>query len=66
MFEMIDHTTTDWIYVENLSKFNWLFNSFLSIDLSLFIYNFTIKEQVDLSDKHIINNCHDLLLFILW
>ena len=36
MFEMIDHTTTDWIYVEQLSTFNWLFYSFLSMGLSLF------------------------------
>ncbi len=34
MFEMIDHTTTDWIYKNHSSIFNWLFNSFLSIGLS--------------------------------
>ena len=34
MFEMIDHTTTDWIYVDHSSIFNWLFYSFLSIGLS--------------------------------
>tara|TARA_Y100001968_G_scaffold183637_1_gene168210 strand:- start:12 stop:590 length:579 start_codon:yes stop_codon:yes gene_type:complete len=36
MFEMIDHTTTNWIYVNHSSIFNWLFYSFLSIGLSLF------------------------------
>ena len=36
MFEMIDHTTTDWIYVDHSSIFNWLFYSFLSLGLSLF------------------------------
>ena len=36
MFEMIDHTTTDWIYIDHLSIFNWLFYSFLSLGLSLF------------------------------
>ena len=36
MFEMIDHTTTNWIYVDHSSIFNWLFYSFLSIGLSLF------------------------------
>ncbi len=34
MFEMFDHTTTNWIYVDHLSIFNWLFYSFLSIGLS--------------------------------
>ena len=36
MFEMIDHTTTNWIYVDHSSIFNWLFYSFLSMGLSLF------------------------------
>ena len=36
MFEMFDHTTTDWIYVDHSSIFNWLFYSFLSIGLSFF------------------------------
>ena len=36
MFEMFDHTTTDWIYVDHSSIYNWLFYSFLSIGLSLF------------------------------
>ncbi len=34
MFEMFDHTTTDWIYVDHSSIYNWLFYSFLSIGLS--------------------------------
>ena len=25
MFEMIDHTQTEWIYVDHSSLFNWLF-----------------------------------------
>ncbi len=36
LFEMIDHTTTNWIYIDHSSIFNWLFYSFLSIGLSLF------------------------------
>ena len=36
MFEMIDHTTTNWIYVDHSSIFNWLFYSFLSCGLSFF------------------------------
>ncbi len=36
MFEMFDHTSTDWIYVDHSSIFNWLFYSFLSIGLSIF------------------------------
>ncbi len=35
MFEMLDHTNTDWIYINHSSLFNWLFYSFLSIGLTL-------------------------------
>ena len=34
MFEMIDHTKTDWMYVANSSFFNWLFYSFLALGLT--------------------------------
>ena len=34
MFEMIDHTKTDWIYVNHSSLFNWLFYSFLALGLT--------------------------------
>ena len=36
MFEMIDHTMTDWVYVDHSSIFNWLFYASLSLGLSLF------------------------------
>ena len=36
MFEMLDHTATNWIYVDHTTIFNWLFYSFLSLGLSLF------------------------------
>lgn len=35
-FEMIDHTFTDWIYINHSSIFNWLFYSFLSLGLTCF------------------------------
>ena len=34
MFEMIDHTQTEWIYIDHSSLFNWLFYSLLSIGLT--------------------------------
>ena len=34
MFEMIDHTQTNWIYIDHSSYFNWLFYSFLSLGLT--------------------------------
>ena len=34
MFEMIDHTQTDWIYISHSSFYNWLFYSFLSLGLT--------------------------------
>ena len=36
LFEMIDHTQTDWIYIDHSSLFNWLFYLFLAIGLTLF------------------------------
>ena len=46
MFEMIDHTTTNWIYVDHSSLFNWLFYSFLSIGLSLFIISVSKNKLI--------------------
>ena len=34
MFEMIDHTKTNWIYIDHSSLFNWLFYTFLALGLS--------------------------------
>ena len=34
MFEMIDHTKTDWIYIDHSSIFNWLFYTFLALGLT--------------------------------
>ena len=44
MFEMIDHTQTEWIYIDHSSLFNWLFYSFLSIGLT-FLSISTIKNK---------------------
>ncbi len=41
LFEMIDHTTTNWMYVDHSSIFNWLFYSFLSAGLCLFTISVT-------------------------
>ena len=34
MFETIDHTNTNWIYIDHSSFFNWLFYSFLALGLT--------------------------------
>ena len=34
MFEMIDHTKTNWIYINHSSLFNWLFYTFLVLGLT--------------------------------
>ena len=44
MFEMIDHTQTEWIYIDHSSLFNWLFYSLLSIGLT-FLSIATIKNK---------------------
>ena len=46
MFEMIDHTTTNWIYIDHSSIFNWLFYSFLSIGLSLFTISVAKRKLI--------------------
>ena len=34
MFEMIDHTKTNWIYIDHSSLFNWFFYTFLALGLT--------------------------------
>ena len=34
MFEMIDHTNTNWVYIDHSSLFNWLFYTFLALGLT--------------------------------
>ncbi len=46
MFEMFDHTTTDWIYVDHSSIYNWLFYSFLSIGLSFLTISVTKNKSI--------------------
>ena len=46
MFEMFDHTTTDWIYVDHSSIYNWLFYSFLSIGLSFFTISVAKNKSI--------------------
>ena len=46
MFEMFDHTTTDWIYVNHSSLLNWLFYSFISIGLSSFTISVTKNKSI--------------------
>ena len=54
LFEMIDHTQTDWVYVDHSSIYNWLFYSFLSLGLtslsiSVIKKNFTLGINIFLS-----------------
>jgi len=46
MFEMFDHTTTNWIYVNHSSIYNWLFYSFLAIGLSFFTISVTKNKSI--------------------
>ena len=56
LFEMIDHTITDWIYVDHLSIFNWLFYSSLGLGLTLL--------SVSVSKNKFIFKSKLLLLFL--
>ena len=46
MFEMFDHTATEWIYVDHSSIYNWLFYSFLSIGLSFFTISVAKNKSI--------------------
>ena len=45
MFEMIDHTKTDWIYIDHSSIFNWLFYTFLALGLTCLTIS-VIKNKI--------------------
>ena len=45
-FEMIDHTKTDWIYINHSSLFNWLFYSFIALGLACLTVPFTKNKFV--------------------
>ena len=44
-FEMIDHTKTNWIYVDHSSLFNWLFYSFLALGLTILTIS-VVKNKI--------------------
>ena len=46
IFEIIDHTNTNWIYINHSTKWNWLFYSFLSLGLILFSIAITKKRTL--------------------
>ena len=50
MFEMFDHTTTDWIYVNHSSIYNWLFYTFLSIGLSFLTISVSNNKTIIISN----------------
>ena len=54
MFEMFDHTYTDWMYVNHLSLLNWLFYSFLSLGLSSFTISVTKKNSIIITNIFLI------------
>ena len=46
IFEIIDHTYTDWIYINHSTAWNWLFYSFLSLGLTLLSISITSKKRI--------------------
>ena len=46
-FEMIDHTQTDWIYINHLSICNWLFYSFLASGLSILVISISKNKNLN-------------------
>ena len=60
MFEMIDHTKTNWIYIDHASLLNWLFYSFLalgltSLSISVIKNKFTIGTSIFLCFSSIVS-----------
>ena len=56
MFEMIDHTQTDWIYIDHSSIYNWLFYSFLSLGLTSLSIS-VIKNKISIGFNLILTTC---------
>ena len=54
MFEMFDHTTTDWVYVDHSSIYNWLFYSFFSLGLSLFTNSVAKNKSIITTNIYLI------------
>ena len=54
MFEMFDHTTTDWVYIDHSSILNWLFYSFLSIGLSFFTISVAKNKSIIITNIFLI------------
>jgi len=46
-FEMIDHTQTDWIYINHLSICNWLFYSFLASGISILVISISKNKNLN-------------------
>ena len=61
--EMIDHTQTNWIYVDHSSLFNWLFYSFLSLGLTCLSIS-VIKNKFFITTNICISFCSIISYFI--
>ena len=46
LFEMIDHTNTEWTYIDHSSIFNWLFYSFLALGLTSLSISFVNRRII--------------------
>tara|TARA_A100001388_G_scaffold74940_1_gene53264 strand:- start:337 stop:933 length:597 start_codon:yes stop_codon:yes gene_type:complete len=56
LFEMIDHTHTDWIYISHSSFYNWLFYSFLSLGLTCLSIS-VIKKKLTIGINLFVSLC---------
>ena len=63
LFEMIDHTKTDWIYINHSSIYNWLFYSFLSLGLTCLSIS-VIKNHFIQSTNFFISLCSIISYFL--
>ena len=63
LFEMIDHTKTDWIYINHSSIYNWLFYSFLSLGLTCLSIS-VIKNKFIQTTNFCISLCSIISYFL--
>ena len=63
MFEMIDHTQTNWIYIDHSSIYNWLFYSFLSLGLTSLSIS-VIKNKISIGFNLFLTTC-SILSYLL-
>ena len=64
IFEMVDHTKTDWLYIDHSSFFNWLFYTFLALGLTCLTIS-VIKNKLIIGTNIFLCFCSIVSYFLI-